>query len=126
MAGKKARCPECNAVCDIPPLNKEVAEVPDKLTGQERGPAARSEASAPSETRSAPAQAETRDSSSELVIEPVPKGWLMTLAVPSGLIALAVILFVFRMVDIAIICFALGIISFAAASVMYCFGLGKK
>ena len=128
MAGKKARCPECNAVSDSP-LNDEIAVVSAEAAKQEVANEAKPPEPAPVQSTATAATTEpntNQNPTSEVVIEPIPKGWLLPLGAPAGLIALAVVLFVFKLVDIAIICFALGIISFTAVSVMYCFGFGKK
>lgn len=143
MAGKKARCPECNAVNVIPfddePVEvlEDISEQAAEQTAPESTKPAESEVQSTAEstqpalaaqppsnvTSSAPA---SNPETAEFQIEPISQGWLMALGVPTALIAVAAALFVFQLVDFAIICFALGIISFAAVSIMYCFNLGKK
>ena len=136
MAGKKARCPKCNAVMDIPPLDSEtpeVVETSDNATApSDEGVAAETPPAPPEPTpteptRSVPAKKEAQVSNNaEITMELPSMGWLMALGGPVGLVALATILLIFRVIDIAILIFAVGILAFAATSLMYTFGLGKS
>ena len=143
MQGKKARCPECNAV-NLIPYNSEIEDVSEALEDEQapkQEPTAQTESAtaepaaktvppesdpSPIKSRSNATESSSSVGPSEIVFEPISKGWLMALGAPTALVVLAAIMFVFGLVDIAIICFALGIISFAACSIMYCFNIGKK
>ena len=144
MAGKKARCPKCNAVNTIPmnePVVEEETEVDDLVadTATEAteddaadsipSPAAEDTQTnvAHEESQPAPVAAEPRRASREstarsATASKLSKGWLMAFAGAASFFALGIAMFVMRYIDLSIICFGVGLVAFTAMAAMYSFG----
>lgn len=145
MAGKKARCPKCNEVNDIPPLEDQASvaatepvveseSAPAEATAPatpavETPPAAAVETPAPAASvenaTSVPAGSTQGNSAS---LPKLSKGWVLGFAGSGVLLAVAAALMVFQMVDLSLICFAAGTILFCVLAVMFVFAdsLGKR
>ncbi len=115
MAGKKARCPKCNAVCDIPPLSAAEVEVNEADTGATENQTTSDSTDSSNQTQQ---QAATPVDNT---LQPIPKNWLMAFGGAILLVFIAAALFVLQVVNIGIVCFAAGILSFAVMSALYCF-----
>ena len=144
MAGKKARCPKCNAVNVVPELGEEPTAEPETETGpvEEQAPA---EDSAPAETAPADSHEEAAEESvaeeSAAEQEPaettpapsqsssksgsgVPRlssGWMMAFGAALIPVIAGILLLSFKMVGIAMICFAAGMVAFAGLAAYYSF-----
>ena len=146
MAGKKARCPKCNEVNDIPELEAASAvavadTAVDEEAAQEQAavttpaaavvPPAEQEVSAAAHVEDQPVAAAASAPSEALAAGALPKlskGWILGFAGSGVLLVLAAVLLVIQKVDFALICFAVGTLLFCALSVMFVFAdsFGKK
>lgn len=151
MAGKKARCPKCNEVNDIPELEAASAvavadTAVDEEAAQEQAavttpavttpaaavvPPAEQEVSAAAHVEDQPVAAAASAPSEAVAAGALPKlskGWILGFAGSGVLLVLAAVLLVIQKVDFALICFAVGTLLFCALSVMFVFAdsFGKK
>lgn len=139
MAGKKARCPKCNEVNEIPAMEdvSEVAAVaPDEEAVREPvAAAAEPEVSTPpaveqpvEQTAGSSTVGSSTVGSAAGALPKLSKGWILGFAGSGILLAIAAVLLSIQQVDLALICFAAGTIAFAVLSVMFVFAdsFGKK
>ena len=131
MAGKKARCPKCNAVNNIPLDEESTEPVTDAIEPAAEEPEAHAAPEVP-ETE-APAAAEAAngngDSSRSSSYTPTPaanlpplsSGWLMGFGGAAFLMAIGAVLLLLQSINFSMICFAAGTILFLALAIMFAF-----
>ena len=143
MAGKKARCPKCNAVNVVPELGEEPSIEPADDYQPESAPAESSPPAAAEPAASsppaaepvvptpvatsepaatiAPAASQTNGEASVSGFPMLSRGWLMAFGGALLPIIAGILLLSLKSVGLAMICFAIGMLAFGGLAAYYSF-----